>query len=129
MPATIAFMMAMNDVVRYPLKSNPKTIAASGSQIDEIKQNLRACHLLSVRSPFWVTPLRTDIDWQRDCNSLRNVVNSDRNSHNKPSSCAMEKIIPRKYGGRLHVTNTYHCRIKDNEALRKVVKRNAQSSN
>ena len=61
-PATIAFMIAMNDVVRYSLKSSPKTIAARGSQMDDIKQSLIACHLLDCYSFSPHVLLCADID-------------------------------------------------------------------
>lgn len=62
MPATIAFMIAINEVVRYSLKSNPKTMAARGSQIDDIKQSLIASHLLFRDSLLLFKPLCTDIN-------------------------------------------------------------------
>lgn len=61
-PATIAFMIAMNDVVRYSLKSSPKTMAARGSQMDDIKQSLIACHLLHCYSFSQCALLCADID-------------------------------------------------------------------
>ena len=128
MPATIAFMIAMNVVVRYSLKRSPKTMAASGSQMDDIKQSLIACHLLHCYSGPPCALFCTNIDRQCDCDSLRNIMNSDSDSHNKSSSCAMQKIIPRKQGWRFHSTDAYNGRIKNNEPFREIMKRNAQSS-